>query len=217
MLGAQAQLGAAGAQRLAQRPLQAVGDRHRLEHSADALAQDRELVAAEARHGVLRPHHALEALGDLAQHLVAGAVAERVVDALEAVEVEEVDGGGRIAVAPGEHVAQAVAEQRPVGQAGERVVQGQALELDLHALAIGDVEEDAVEERVLAGLAVEHDGHLVADPDVAAVGRAQAVLLDELLARARALGLVRRRRAPRRRGAGCDPTARAPRATGRRG
>src|SRR5215213_1806953 len=189
--GAQAQLRPAGAQRAAQRPLQAVRDRHGLEHPADAFAEDRELVTAEAGDGVLRTHHGAQPLGHLAQHLVARAVAERVVDALEAIEVEEVDGGGGLAVAPGQDVAQAVAEQRSVREAGQGVVEREPLQLRLHALAIGDVEKDAVEERVRPGLAVEHDGHLVADPDVTPVGGAQPVLLHELLARPLALRLVR--------------------------
>ena len=74
-------------------------------------------------------------------------VPEAVVDPLEAVHVEEVDGGGLAAPAPLDRVAQAVGEERAVGQAGERVVQREPLELGLHALAVRHVEEDAVEER----------------------------------------------------------------------
>src|SRR5206468_12061345 len=50
-----------------------------------------ELVAALAHDRVLVADRALELAGHLAQDLVAGGVAEAVVDALEAVEVEDED------------------------------------------------------------------------------------------------------------------------------
>ena len=53
------------------------------------FAEDRELVAAEAGDGVAGPDHRLELARDRDQQLVAGVVAEAVVDVLEAVEVEE--------------------------------------------------------------------------------------------------------------------------------
>ena len=53
-----------------------------------AADEDGELVAAEAREQVLVADLAAEALGDLAQQLVAALVAEDVVDLLEAVEVD---------------------------------------------------------------------------------------------------------------------------------
>ena len=56
---------------------------------ADALDQDRELVAAEARGRVGRARDLQQAGGDRLQHLVAHRVAEAVVDRLEVVEVEE--------------------------------------------------------------------------------------------------------------------------------
>ena len=60
------------------------------------------------------------------QELVAGPVAQAVVDQLEAVEVEEHHhrGWSVVAEAAGDGVAQAVDQQQAVGQAGERVVQG---------------------------------------------------------------------------------------------
>ena len=47
---------------------------------ADALEQDRELVAAEAGGGVRGADAVRQAVGDLDQHAVAGVVAEAVVD-----------------------------------------------------------------------------------------------------------------------------------------
>ena len=74
----------------------------------------------------MRTHTLLEPAGDLDQHLVAGMVAQDVVDFLEVVQVQE------------QHVHRFRGEQRrggafieehPVGQSGERVLEGQFLEL----------------------------------------------------------------------------------------
>ena len=53
------------------------------------VEHDRELVAAEPRERVARPQRLLQARADLAQHLVAGVMPERVVELLEAVEVDQ--------------------------------------------------------------------------------------------------------------------------------
>ena len=67
------------------------GDRHAGGRRLDRAQEDRELVAAQARDGVVLAEQAREALAHLAQHLVAVVVAEGVVDLLEAVEVEQHD------------------------------------------------------------------------------------------------------------------------------
>ena len=74
-------------------------------------------------------------------------MSEGVVDPLEAVEVE-VEHGERSAPAGRllQRVVQAVGEQRPVGEVGERVVERLMRELVLELLALGDVagvEDDA--------------------------------------------------------------------------
>ena len=51
--------------------------------------QDRELVAAEAGDGVAVADAVLQAPGELDQQQIADVVAERVVDLLEAVEIEQ--------------------------------------------------------------------------------------------------------------------------------
>ena len=61
------------------------------------LGQDRELVAAEAGHEVALADRPGDPLGDRDEQRVAGRVAERVVDDLEVVEVDEQDGGDRLA------------------------------------------------------------------------------------------------------------------------
>ena len=55
--------------------LDALGDLHGLRVLGDVLDEDRELVAAEARHGVAGPQVVLEAVGDADQELVADGVA----------------------------------------------------------------------------------------------------------------------------------------------
>ena len=93
-----------------------------------------------------------QALGDGDQQLVAGAVAERVVDDLEVVDVGEqhreavLARGGARAPRPA-----ARSKQRAVGQAGQRVVVGLVVEALGVVLAGGDV--DALGD-VVVGLAV---------------------------------------------------------------
>jgi hypothetical protein len=99
----------------------------------DARQQDGELVTAEPRDGVGAAHRAAQPFGHRLQHHVAVGVAERVVDLLEPVEVDEHEGDAagcrtverRIGPLP---------QQRPVGQAGERVVQ----RLPAVGLGLGD-------------------------------------------------------------------------------
>ena len=53
------------------------------------LAKHNELVTGDARQGVTRAQHLAQAIGHGHQHLIADPVAERVVDALEPVEIDE--------------------------------------------------------------------------------------------------------------------------------
>ena len=78
-----------------------------------------------------------EPRGDAAQQLVADGVAERVVDALEVVEVDE-QHGDLARRARLERLAHLLAEQRAVGEPGERVVVGLVVELVLQVAQLGD-------------------------------------------------------------------------------
>ena len=74
------------------------------------------------------------------QQEVADFVAERVVDALEAVEVEREHRQHVVgALGAGHGVAQLLLEEVPVRQARQAVVQGELLDLLLGTLAVGDV------------------------------------------------------------------------------
>jgi hypothetical protein len=94
----------------------------------DRAQQDGELVAAQAGDGVVLAEQARQALAHLAQDLVAVVVTERVVDLLEAIEVEQHHGHARPG-APGgvDRLLGARTEEDAVGQARQRIVQRQAL------------------------------------------------------------------------------------------
>src|SRR6185503_1328242 len=129
-------------------------------------------------------HAARDAMRRLAQHGVAGAVAERIVDLLEAVQVDHHYRDARIAALREKHrLAQAVVEQAAVGQAGQRVVIGEEARLLLLALAFGDVLRHADHAVGLAGavrdgLAVRRQpGHAPVVANDAVFVRAHAGLL----------------------------------------
>ena len=130
-----------------QRVEQPLGDLDRAALAGQPLAQHRELVAAHARERVALRDQRPEPHRDLAEQLVAALMAERVVDELEAVDVEH-EHGDRAAVAGSEceRVVHAVDEQRAVGQARERVVQRPVLDLLLER---DDPPERVVETRVV--------------------------------------------------------------------
>ena len=89
-----------------------------------------EFVAAEPADRVRLAQDALDPRRDHPQQLVADGMAERVVDALEAVEVDEhrrrVD---PVAAGVDEHLLGAIHDQRAVGETGQRVVQRLVAEL----------------------------------------------------------------------------------------
>ena len=117
-----AQVQALDRERLRDRAEDLVGDHLGLRDVAQAAEQHAELVAAEPRRGVAGAQHRVQALADLAQQLVAGVVAERVVELLEVVEVEQQQRHARVARLAGEdRVAQAAQEVAAVGHRGELV------------------------------------------------------------------------------------------------
>ena len=104
--------------------------------------QDDELVAAESGRQIARPQGAGEPTGELDEHEVAGRVSEAVVDLLEAVQVEVVD-GRPVARRLGQRGVQACDELRAVGQSGQRVVSGLVGQDGLGAFLITDHEQEA--------------------------------------------------------------------------
>src|SRR5205814_7482123 len=95
----------------------------------DGRQQYRELVATDPRDGVVVTQYRPEPMAGLDEYLVAGMMSERVVDAFEAVQVDQHDGqmSARIVVGRLQRGSQATFEQRTVGESGQWVVQGQVL------------------------------------------------------------------------------------------
>ena len=113
----------------------------------DVVEEHGELVAAQTRQGVARPHAAFQPARGPDQQLVAGLVPQAVVDRLEAIEVEIQHGEQGFAQRPAtpvKHVLQPVEEQRAVREIGERIVERPVLKLLFRLLALGDVARDAV-------------------------------------------------------------------------
>ena len=127
-------------ERRVQRLEDPVGDVGRTDALATVLEQDRELVATEAGRRVRRAEARPEPLPDLAQQAVAGRMAQRIVDRLEVVEVHEQDRHRQVVARQAlQRVLDAVAEQRAVGEPGDRVVEGLVRELLLEGFALRDV------------------------------------------------------------------------------
>ena len=106
----------------------------------DAFEQHRELVAAEPGDRVGRPRALHQPLRGGLQQPVADVVAERVVHVLEVVEVDHQD-RQPVLGAPRERdrMLDAVAEQAPVREQRQRVVERELAELVLERLALGHV------------------------------------------------------------------------------
>ena len=76
------------------------------------LQEDGVLVPAEAGQTLFRPQGLPKAAADLAQELISGCVAQRVIDELESIEIKE----EHMHVVPaGKSLLQPVQEQNPVG------------------------------------------------------------------------------------------------------
>ena len=137
------------------------------------LEQHGELVAAEAGGGVARGEPLGEPAGADAQQLVARGMAERVVDLLEVVEVEEEDGEALLRGRAGvERVLEPVDEQRAVREVGQRVVERAVGEPVLQRDAVRHVAR--VDDGAADGGVVQEVRALVLDPAVAAVAVAPA-------------------------------------------
>jgi len=101
----------------------------------------RELVAAQAGEGVRRAQFGVQAGSDLLQDQVASLVTERVVDLVEAVQVEQQEAHPAAGPPRGANrLLQAVEQQGAVGQTGERVTQGVMDKGGLSLFACGDVQ-----------------------------------------------------------------------------
>ena len=138
--GAQAQVVAADQERCVERRLQLLRHRGGFEVLAYIGQADGVFVARQARYQVFVAQRGLEALADLLEQFIADAPAQRVVDALEAVQVDEQDAAGRlVALRDHQGLVDQAREQRAVWQAGQFVVVGQVVQLLFGVFAFGDV------------------------------------------------------------------------------
>ena len=114
---------------------------------------------------------------ELGEHRVARGVPEPVVHRLEPVEVEvEQVPGPDVAAAPGQDLAHPLGEQRPVRQAGERIVQRPVVELGLQPLAVADVLD--VHDQVRGSVrGPRHPGRADRHPDDPLVGQHEPALV----------------------------------------
>ena len=141
MRGGREQFAARDPHRRAERAEHAAGEFLGHVLPVDLFDEDREFVAAQARDGVARAHGGDDAAPGFDQQFVADRVADRVVDQLEAIQVEEQHrerapfvGAGACAL---DRVAEAFEQLRAIGQAGQRVVLRLVRQaaLGVHALA----------------------------------------------------------------------------------
>ena len=113
---------------------------------------DRELVAAHPADMAAIADFLDQPLRDALQHRVALGVAERVVDRLEAVEIEEHDRAGHIArLRRRQRLAEQLPDPAAIGQAGQHVHIGEVGQPLLGLANLGDVGADAAEALELAG------------------------------------------------------------------
>ena len=73
------------------------------------------------------------------QQLVAGWVAECIVDGLELVEIEMMNGNHFAVPESGERTFQPLIEQYPIGEIGQRIVVSHMRDLDLGLALLGDI------------------------------------------------------------------------------
>jgi hypothetical protein len=105
--------------------------------SESSLAINHELVAAHPSDSVALAHDGGQSRRDRLQEFVARGMAERVVDRLEVIEVDEQGGERRLLATRAQHqLLDAIEDQRPIRQPGERVVGRQKRELALAALEL---------------------------------------------------------------------------------
>ena len=103
-----------------------------------------ELIAAPAGHGIAGTHTGAQARADLFEQTVTPLMAQAVVDGFEVVQVQQQQSALRaLAHAQARDLLNAIVQQTPVGQAGEFVVERQALNLPFSPFALGDVARHA--------------------------------------------------------------------------
>ena len=108
----------------------------------DVLLEHDEFVAAEARDEILRAQHLAQPVGDRAQQLVAAGMAERIVDLLELVEVDEQQRGQVLGIVL-DASSRSISSRKltPVRKRGQFVEARQMADLGFGVAPLGDVFE----------------------------------------------------------------------------
>ncbi len=106
----------------------------------DRPLHDDEFIPAHPCDGVGVAHQTAQPPGDDLQKLVAGEMAEGIVDGLEVIEIKVVHRHDFLAVNPvAQRLFEPLVQQHPIGEIGERVVVGHIFDLDLGLPLLGDV------------------------------------------------------------------------------
>ena len=147
---------------VAERPLQGLMHAARGDFGAMCVGmvdQQREFIAIEPGHRVDLAQAVREPCGDIDQHLVAAAVAERVVDVLEAVDVDMQQRERRaVALRERHREVDPVGKHTAVRQPGEHVAVGECVDAAHRLDPLGDVAEriDAADRLAAASLRQAH-------------------------------------------------------------
>ncbi len=130
-------------ERLCYRPKQALREPFGVLPVIGAGLHHDEFVAAKARDQVARPNNGAKPLCNLLQQLVADRMAERIVDGLEAVEVDQLQRDVALAATHGaKQAAELFVELNPVREPREVVIAREIGDALLGAFALGDILKD---------------------------------------------------------------------------
>src|SRR5690606_26713601 len=120
--------------------------------------EDGELVAAEPRDEIAAAYAGLQAVGHQFEQPVAGGMAKSVIDALEAIEVEEMQRKDVVAFrGTADLFVDTFRQQRPVGQSRQRIMVGDVVKMRLRPLVFSDVERGRQDVDDLALIVLERD------------------------------------------------------------
>ena len=153
--------------------------------ASDVTLHDGEFIAAETGDEIIGPDRLAQPLRDALEEFVADQMAQRIVDALEFVDVDIED---RELHARGfeQQPLRVTLEQRPVRQIGQRVVMGEMLDPGLDAPPLGHVLQRGGPAAIRRAL--------VDQPDRASVRRRRLGVADAVVLRDREISRNRRRR-----------------------
>jgi hypothetical protein len=119
----------------------AFGDQHRLAGFGNAFEQHREFIAAQTRDHIACLQAGANAAADLKQQIVTDQMADRIVDDLEAIQIDEQHREllVRIRGVTLHRLLEPLQQQGAVGQSGQRIVQRLVLQPTLDTFALGDL------------------------------------------------------------------------------